>query len=118
MTAVFNTQSLKTIQWNTNVYAVTKIVNISLMKSERNHFLIYTKFLITTIISLFCKKVFINKNIWMTGKTSVKQYYLKKEDFHSRLNVEDLTDADYVHVRRVCKDFEIKNLGEFHDLYV
>ena len=58
----------------------------------------------------FCKKVFINKNIWMTGKTSVKQYYLKKEDFHSRLNVEDLTDADYVHVRRVCKDFWNKKL--------
>ena len=54
----------------------------------------------------------------MTGKTLVKQYYLKKEDFHSHLNVEDLTDADYVHVRRVCKDSQIKNLGEFHDLYV
>ena len=32
--------------------------------------------------------------------------------------MEDITDADYAHARRVCKDFEIKNLGEFHDLYV
>ena len=31
--------------------------------------------------------------------------------------MEDFTDADYVHAKRVCKDFEIKNLGEYHDLY-
>ena len=32
--------------------------------------------------------------------------------------MEDITDADYAHEKRVCKDFEIKNLGEYHDLYV
>ena len=32
--------------------------------------------------------------------------------------MEDITDADYVHAERVCKDFKIKNLGEDHDLYV
>ena len=32
--------------------------------------------------------------------------------------MEDITDADYAHAKRVCKDFEIKNLGEYHDLYV
>ena len=25
---------------------------------------------------------------------------------------------DYEHVERLCKDFEIKNLGEYYDLYV
>ena len=40
----------------------------------------------------------------------------EKEDFYSRLNMEDTTDADYVHPKRVCKDFEIKNLGEYHNL--
>ena len=30
----------------------------------------------------------------------------------------DITDADYTHVKRVCKDFGIKNLGEHYDLYV
>ena len=30
----------------------------------------------------------------------------------------DITDADYAHTKRACKDFEIKNLGECHDLYV
>ena len=32
--------------------------------------------------------------------------------------MEDITDADYAHIKRVCKDFAIKNLGEYHDLYV
>ena len=32
--------------------------------------------------------------------------------------MEDITDADYVHTKRVCKDFEVKNLEECHDLYV
>ena len=31
--------------------------------------------------------------------------------------MEDITDADHVHAKRVCKGFEIKNL-EYHDLYV
>ena len=32
--------------------------------------------------------------------------------------MEDITDADYMHAKRVCNDFETKNLGECHDLYV
>ena len=42
----------------------------------------------------------------------------EKEDFYSHLNMEDITDADYAHAKRICKDFEIKNLGEYLDLYV
>ena len=38
-----------------------------------------------------------------------------KEDFYFHLNMEDVTDADYVHAKRVCEDFEIKDLGEYHD---
>ena len=26
--------------------------------------------------------------------------------------------ADYIHAKRACKDFEIKNLGEYHGLYL
>ena len=32
--------------------------------------------------------------------------------------MEDITDADYPHAKRVLEDFEIKNLRECHDLYV
>ena len=30
----------------------------------------------------------------------------------------DITDADYMHAKRGCNNFEIKNLGEYHDLYL
>ena len=42
----------------------------------------------------------------------------EKEDFYSNLNMEDVTDAGYAHAKRVCKDFQIKNIGEYHDFYV
>ena len=32
--------------------------------------------------------------------------------------MEDIKDLDYNHTKRLCKDFEIKNLGEYHDLYL
>ena len=32
--------------------------------------------------------------------------------------MEDITDADYTGAKIVCKNFEIRNLGEYDDLYV
>ena len=32
--------------------------------------------------------------------------------------MKDITGIDYAHAKRVCKDLEIKNLGEYHDLFV
>ena len=43
---------------------------------------------------------------------------LEKEEFYSNLNKENITDSDYNHPERICKDFEIKNLGEYYDLHV
>ena len=43
-------------------------------------------------------------------------FLYEKEDFH--LSMEDITDADQTHPKRVCKSLEIKNLGEYHDLCV
>ena len=66
--------------------------------------------MITISLVYCCEKVFILMNILMIGKNSMKHHYLKKK-IYSHLNMEDLTDADYAHKKRVCKDFEIKNLG-------
>ena len=41
-----------------------------------------------------------------------------KDAFYSEFNLENITDKDYEHVRKVWKAFEIKNFGEYHDLYV
>ena len=32
----------------------------------------------------------------------------EKEEFHSNLNMKDIANEDYMHGKRVCKDFEIK----------
>ena len=69
-------------------------------------------------ISLFLlhKKVFPYeyRNDWEKfNETSIPG----KDDFYSNLNMEDITSSDYAHANRVCNDFEIKNLGGYHDLY-
>ena len=42
----------------------------------------------------------------------------KREDYYSILNDTDISEDDYVHANRVWKAFNIKNLGEYHDLYL
>ena len=42
----------------------------------------------------------------------------KKEDFYSHLYEENITDKDYARANIVWKHFDIKNLGEYHDLYL
>ena len=50
--------------------------------------------------------------IWISYMNDWEKFFEtllpEKEDFYSHLNMEDITDADYVHEKRVCKDFEIK----------
>ena len=52
-------------------------------------------------------------NIWIIGKNSLK--HITKKGFYSLLNMEYITDADYRDAKKVCKDFEIENLDEYHD---
>ena len=46
----------------------------------------------------------------------MKHHY--KESFYSNLNMENIDDIDYRHGNNVFKRFKLKNLGEYHDLYV
>ena len=57
--------------------------------------------------------MFILMSIWTNWKIGNG---IGKE-FYSKLNVEDITDVDGKNAR-VCKDFEMKKLGEYHDLYL
>ena len=41
-----------------------------------------------------------------------------KKDFYSNLNSEDISNEDYPHAQKVWDVFKIKNLREYHDLYV
>ena len=42
----------------------------------------------------------------------------EKYEFYSNLNMEDITNADYMHAKRVSKDCETKIVDEYHDLYL
>ena len=41
-----------------------------------------------------------------------------KESFYSELNLEDISDKDYLHAQKIWTEFGIRILGDYHDLYV
>ena len=41
-----------------------------------------------------------------------------KEAFYSKLNMTGVKGEDYEHANRVWKEFRLKNLREYHDLYL
>ena len=41
-----------------------------------------------------------------------------KESFYSKLNMSGISDEDYEHAQKVWSAFGMKNLGEYHDLYL
>ena len=47
-----------------------------------------------------------------------KQSLPKKTSFFSRLKQEKISDEDFEHAQKVWREFQLKNMGEFHDLYL
>ena len=48
------------------------------------------------------------------NKTSL----LVKEEFYSKLNMENIKDSNYNRAKIICNDFEMNNLGEYQDLFL
>ena len=41
-----------------------------------------------------------------------------KKAFYSVLYLKNVPEEDYIHAQNIFKEFEIKKLGEYHDIYV
>ena len=41
-----------------------------------------------------------------------------KKNCYNKLNSTDISDYDYEYAKKVWDVFEIKNIGEYHDLYI
>ena len=41
-----------------------------------------------------------------------------REAFYSKLNMAGVREEDYEHANRTWKEFDLKDLGEYHDLYL
>ena len=55
---------------------------------------------------------------YMNSSEKLKETKLPpREAFYSRLNIEGISDEDYEHARKVWETFEMKTLGDYHNLY-
>ena len=67
--------------------------------------------------------LFLRKGVYpydyMTDFEKFKETCLPpKEAFYSKLNECDISDEDHEHAQRVMKELYLKNLGEYHDVYL
>ena len=55
---------------------------------------------------------------YMDSFEKFKEQLPSKEDFYSILNDKNIEDKDYQHAQNVWNTFNLKNMGEYHDLYL
>ena len=55
---------------------------------------------------------------YMDSFKKFKEQLPSKEDFYSILNDKHISDEDYQHAQNVWNKFNLKNMGEYHDLYL
>ena len=56
-------------------------------------------------------------NTWIVGKDLMNHHCLIKRLFIVNF-IEKITDKDYISAQKIFEEFNIKTLGEYHDLYV
>lgn len=63
-------------------------------------------------------KSYYRANIWLIGWQLNQTSLSNKQNSFSSLKIEGATELDYKHAKRTWKIFNIKNLDDYHDLYV
>ena len=49
---------------------------------------------------------------------SNKETLPEKNEFYNNLNLRYILEEDYTYEKRIYRDFDIKNLGEYHALFL
>ena len=55
---------------------------------------------------------------WMDSFEKFKEVLPGKDDFFSKLNGENISEDDFQHAKKVWKELNMTNMGEYHDLYL
>ena len=64
------------------------------------------------------KKGSILMNTWTVFKDFLKINYLIKKHFYKPLKNKHTSEKDYLHTVKVWNNFEMKNISDYHDLYL
>ena len=56
--------------------------------------------------------------IWIALNKFNETQLPKKKDFYSILNNEHISDEQYKHAQNVWDTFNLKTMGDYHDLYL
>ena len=57
-------------------------------------------------------------NTWIVGKDLMKHHYQIKKAFYRELYLEYITDKDYALAQKVFEECKLKNLNDYHDLFL
>ena len=61
---------------------------------------------------------YMNTYEYMDSWERFDEAFLPKKYFYGSLNMENITSVEYRYAKRVFKNFNNKNIGDYHDLYV
>ena len=120
MSAFLNTETLKTTFWYKSVHVITRITKKKFDEDLKKWFANTYKFSshdIKKFILLLRKGVYPYEYMDQREKFNETQLP-EKEEFYSNLHMEDITAANKMHAKRVCKDSEMKKLTAYHDMCV
>ena len=81
-----------------NTHLSINIIQAKLMKNYKSNLKAYLRFLIMISINLFC----CYENMFMDEwEKFTETSFPEREGFYSNLNMEDNTDTDYTHAKRI-----------------
>ena len=67
---------------------------------------------------LSLRRTFIAMNTWMIERSSKRTASPPIKAFYSKLSMLGISECNYDHAQRVLREFGMKDLGDYHELYL